>query len=108
MDCVSCGAANAGGKRYCGDCGAQLPIACSACGEFNPPGKRYCSDCGNPLREVLPHAPEPVARLSLRPLAERRYLTVMFCDLVGSTRMAGRLDPGGPSRRNDRVSQLRR
>src|SRR5512147_812618 len=27
------------------------------------------------------------------PDAERRQLTVMFCDLVGSTQLAGRLDP---------------
>jgi class 3 adenylate cyclase len=28
-----------------------------------------------------------------RPAAERRQLTVMFCDLVGSTELSGRLDP---------------
>ena len=36
------------------------------------------------------------ARLPLPPSvpeAERRQLTVMFCDLVGSTNLAGRLDP---------------
>ena len=33
-------------------------------------------------------APEPAASS-----AERRQLTVMFCDLVGSTAMAARLDP---------------
>src|SRR4029077_2390050 len=27
------------------------------------------------------------------PMAERRHLTVMFCDLVDSTRLAGHLDP---------------
>ena len=32
--------------------------------------------------------------------AERRQLTVMFCDLVGSTALAARLDPDdGPPRR---------
>ncbi|WP_179138070.1 adenylate/guanylate cyclase domain-containing protein [Candidatus Entotheonella palauensis] len=34
--------------------------------------------------------PEPSRRM---PEAERRQLTVMFCDLVGSTDLAGRLDP---------------
>jgi class 3 adenylate cyclase/predicted ATPase len=34
-------------------------------------------------------APEPATR----PEAERRQLTVLFCDLVGSTALAGRLDP---------------
>jgi class 3 adenylate cyclase len=30
---------------------------------------------------------------SAMPAAERRHLTVMFCDLVGSTALASRLDP---------------
>src|SRR3984893_311567 len=34
-------------------------------------------------------ATEPVARDE----AERRHLTVMFCDLVGSTALSARLDP---------------
>ena len=36
------------------------------------------------------------ARLTLKPPtsgAERRLLTVMFCDLVGSTALSARLDP---------------
>ena len=36
-----------------------------------------------------PAAPEPV----LQDSAERRQLTVMFCDLVGSTALSARLDP---------------
>lgn len=36
---------------------------------------------------ALPSAPQSP------PLAERRHLTVMFCDLVGSTAMSARLDP---------------
>lgn len=39
-------------------------------------------------------APTPAAAsVSPTPLAERRQLTVMFCDLVGSTALSGRLDP---------------
>jgi class 3 adenylate cyclase len=37
--------------------------------------------------------PEPAAGLALPREAERRQLTVMFVDLVGSTALAGRLDP---------------
>lgn len=35
----------------------------------------------------------PVAPAAPGPVAERRHLTVMFVDLVGSTGLAGRLDP---------------
>jgi class 3 adenylate cyclase/predicted ATPase len=38
-----------------------------------------------------PPAPAPAAAVSSE--AERRQLTVMFCDLVGSTPLSGRLDP---------------
>src|SRR5690348_3607034 len=33
------------------------------------------------------------SRRKLNDNAERRYLTVLFCDLVGSTDLANRLDP---------------
>ncbi len=50
---------------------------------------------------MQPQAPldEPIARLNRSPAelpapdAERRQLTVMFCDLVDSTRLASQLDP---------------
>ncbi len=36
---------------------------------------------------------EPASEPLSRGEAERRQLTVMFCDLVGSTELSGRLDP---------------
>jgi hypothetical protein len=44
----------------------------------------------------------PVALQTSTDAAERRQLTVMFCDLVGSTAMSARLDPisAGRSRRS--------
>src|SRR6516225_8999719 len=45
------------------------------------------------LREAAPAAaPLPTEAAGI-PAAERRQLTVMFCDLVGSTALATRLDP---------------
>ena len=40
----------------------------------------------------VPHAP-PLAGAARRPDAERRYLTVMFTDIVGSTALSAQLDP---------------
>jgi class 3 adenylate cyclase/predicted ATPase len=42
-----------------------------------------------------PAPAQPVAKIEMKPhdAAERRQLTVMFCDLVGSTALAARLDP---------------
>src|SRR5215472_13505175 len=97
MECPSCGAANLEGKKFCGDCGTALPlpVRCTACGAENPPGKKFCADCGAALTIRASSAPaeapspRPAAPMSS---AERRQLTVLFCDLVGSTSLAARLD----------------
>ncbi len=92
MECPSCGAANPGGKRFCGDCGAQLVLRCPACASESPPGKKFCGDCGASLAgDATP--PEDAAPAPPAPKVERRQLTVMFCDLVGSTELSRRLDP---------------
>ena len=109
MDCPSCGSANCEGKKVCGDCGAPLPVRCAACGAENPSGKRFCGDCGTALTRTggaqvsaaagasTPAVPRFAEPSTLPPLpgssAERRQLTVMFCDLVGSTALAAQLDP---------------
>jgi predicted ATPase/class 3 adenylate cyclase len=59
---------------------------CPKCQFDNPPGFKFCGQCGTPL-EVTPAARAQTV------VAERRQLTVMFCDLVGSTSLADRLDP---------------
>ncbi|MFQ5973134.1 MAG: AAA family ATPase [Alphaproteobacteria bacterium] len=89
MDCASCGATNPEGKKFCGDCGAALNVRCSSCGSDNPPGNRFCGDCGASLTPVKVTTPRERASAP----AERRQLTVMFCDLVGSTGVSAGLDP---------------
>ena len=53
---------------------------CSECQTAISPGARFCATCG--------HEFVPTSRTS-----ERRHLTVLFCDLVGSTELSQRLDP---------------
>jgi class 3 adenylate cyclase len=60
-------------------------MRCSNCGSENPASKRFCGDCGAPLNNG-----PPVQRQAS---GERRHLSVLFCDLVGSTEIAARLDP---------------
>jgi class 3 adenylate cyclase len=98
MDCPSCGAANLEGKKFCGDCGTPLPmpVRCTACGAENPPSKKFCADCGAALTIRASSAPAEVASplpTASTSSAERRQLTVLFCDLVGSTALAAHLDP---------------
>ena len=83
-------------SRFCGNCGAPLPPCCGVCGRENPIGNSYCGYCGAPLTSAAAppersSAVDTPAKPAL-PGAERRHLTVMFCDLVGSTALASRLD----------------
>src|SRR5712691_640167 len=109
MQCLQCQCENRVGRRFCAECGALLPVACPACGFTNEPGEKFCGGCGTPLAgpaaqppQIAQHpapaavqghqeAPLPVTRST--PEAERRQLTVLFCDLVDSTVLASQLDP---------------
>ena len=92
MECPNCRHDSPAGKKFCIYCGASLPAACAACGSVNPPHARFCGDCGASFSSV---APRGSSSSSTAPsaTAERRQITAMFCDLVGSTELANRLDP---------------
>src|SRR5215475_4851114 len=71
-------------------------MRCPSCGFTNPARFKFCGGCGGSLGGKLPapartHA-DPIAEQSQRE-AERRRITVVFCDLVGSTALAEQLDP---------------
>src|SRR3954466_15243691 len=86
MDCPNCGASNPDGKRFCADCGTPLLSRCPACGAETLQGKRFCGDCGSALTIPGPERTAVEARsIPAVPEAERRQMTVLFCDLVGST-----------------------
>ena len=51
---------------------------------------------------------QTIATLAPKGDAERRQLTVMFCDLVGSTALSARLDPEDLREDHRRLSPLRR
>jgi predicted ATPase/class 3 adenylate cyclase len=95
MECPSCHSETPDDSRFCDTCGAALPISCASCGACNRAGARFCSKCGKALTlEGGAPPPTPVTGpTATTPSAERRQLTVMFCDLVGSTALSARLDP---------------
>jgi class 3 adenylate cyclase/predicted ATPase len=93
MRCPSCMAENAATRRFCAQCGAPLPSLCPACGFENEPIAKFCGGCGKPIGEVAAPTPAEVSTAPRTDSAERRQLTVMFCDLVGSTALASQLDP---------------
>ncbi|MFD6185549.1 adenylate/guanylate cyclase domain-containing protein [Streptomyces goshikiensis] len=58
-------------------------MPCTSCRSALPPDARFCPSCGSPC------APGPV---TAKPTG-RKVVTVLFCDLVGSTALSGALDP---------------
>ena len=58
-----------------------MPV-CASCGHDNREGAKSCEDCGFPLAGRPPQARE-----------QRKTVTVLFCDLTGSTALGERLDP---------------
>jgi class 3 adenylate cyclase/tetratricopeptide (TPR) repeat protein len=91
MQCASCQSDNPVGYKFCNQCGAALKVICPACSFSNDPGGRFCGGCGSSL-ETTDGTPVPPKTKNPNE-AERRQLTVMFCDLVGSTALSERLDP---------------
>jgi class 3 adenylate cyclase len=57
-----------------------MPL-CPRCGQDNPDVARFCLACGAPLA-----APEPAVE-------EGKLVTVLLCDIVGSTATDEQLDP---------------
>ena len=77
-------------------------IVCPNCGTLNPPNAKFCIECGTQLKpQEEDHAtPTRVSRKRTQPLPdsllspeERRVVTIMFADIMGSTPLADRLDP---------------
>src|SRR5258707_12662432 len=91
MRCSKCGADNAAGSRFCNQCATSLHKLCPKCASDNAPEAKFCAQCAAPLEGAAPIRVE--AKTLDVPQGERRHLTVLFCDLVGSTEIAVQLDP---------------
>src|SRR5262249_29768861 len=85
MHCPSCGFENPKDSKFCGQCAAALSRVCARCSFENPCEFAFCGRCGAAL------GGETQARTG--PDADRRHLTVRFCDRVDSVGRSARLDP---------------
>jgi hypothetical protein len=111
MQCSHCQHPNSETAKFCEECGSKLARVCPGCAQEVSPRAKFCPECGTLLTESAPsptprqrehlHArtsgpTAPLGRASAHrraPEAERRQLTVLFCDLVDSTAVAGQFDP---------------
>src|SRR3989449_5699538 len=85
MQCPQCQSENLPDSVFCPQCGTKLERVCPQCQADNRLTSNFCRQCGTPLTRQTPD--------SSKAEAERRQLTVMFCDLVGSTALSEQLDP---------------
>src|SRR5213593_3654937 len=58
--------------------GRMIRPTCVRCGEPLPEDAKFCPNCGFPVGSPLPE--------------ERKIVTVVFADLVGSTRLSAQID----------------
>ena len=82
MICHSCGEPDVTGST-CRTCGAPLGRSCPSCGFDNVAESRFCGGCGRGLEEAQAEDAS----------GERRQITCLFVDLVGSTELSQSLDP---------------
>ena len=107
MNCPHCQTQNPSEAKFCMNCGKSLNITCSGCGKENPPQAKFCIHCGDELLSPAKPLEDPIHRLIPKAYAEkleeaqkyqsmkgeRRIVTILFCDVKGSTAMAEKLDP---------------
>lgn len=108
MRCANCGFDNRAEARFCENCGSPLARSCPNCGRPVSAAAKFCGNCGynlasvraaaSPsladLRQTAPHSlQEKVRAAAPGAEGERKLVTVLFADIVGSTELAEALDP---------------
>jgi len=106
MLCPQCQTQNPEAAHFCLNCGKELLHLCENCHTELAQDARFCMYCGHPVQASSPDddvrlsrlaasAPEPLAnkvRAAAEIAGERRVVTVLFIDVVGSTALAEQLD----------------
>jgi class 3 adenylate cyclase/tetratricopeptide (TPR) repeat protein len=82
MQCPSCSTENREGAKFCVRCGRGLALACPSCGSAYQAGDVFCGECGHALQGAPAPTGEPERQA---PTSERRFVSVVFADLVGFT-----------------------
>ena len=89
-ECAACGAGVVSGQRFCAQCGTPQVHVCPSCGAENAAGNRFCPSCGTAVQESAPVTGSDAGPPTV---SERRLVSVLFADLVGSTPFAEHRDP---------------
>lgn len=87
MQCGACGHGNREQARFCDACGASLAVVAPAA------AARPDTARAEPRSYTPAHLAERILTTRAALEGERKQVTVLFCDLVGSTELARRLGP---------------
>ncbi|MHC4639863.1 MAG: double zinc ribbon domain-containing protein, partial [Planctomycetota bacterium] len=121
MKCPKCEFENPKGSKFCLECGNKIEqcgnkteLRCPSCNEPLPADAKFCNECGHDLRkpeEALPkdlsfdekltkiqrYLPKGLTEKILsqkdRIEGKRKQVSVMFCDMKGSTPLTEKLGP---------------
>jgi class 3 adenylate cyclase len=120
MKCANCAFENAADAKFCENCGQPLERTCPNCGKPVSPNAKFCKNCGynlttptavKPTAPPAPAAPPRQDALEVlrkstplnvankilaqreRMEGERKLVTALFTDIVGSTALAEQMDP---------------
>ena len=91
MQCLTCQYQNPAQAKFCMNCGSRLELKCPHCGAAFMESAKFCMECGAEVHLQLTDNSPGTKNQKIK-LAERRQLTVLFCDLVGSTALSEKLD----------------
>jgi len=116
MICGRCGAENVAGRKFCAACGEAFSQGCARCSFVNGPLDHFCGGCGAALGSAASgggppaytpkHLAERVLTTRSALEGERKWVTVLFCDVVESYRLAEQLGPEGMHEIMDQALRL--
>src|SRR5687768_14263363 len=121
MQCPQCQAENPPASKFCLECGVRFSAPCPSCGHELPGHAKFCNECGHRLGSAAAAAstrfaspqsytPKHLAERIINSKAaiegERKFVTVLFADLKGSTELLADRDPEEARRLLDPVLEL--
>ncbi|MEI6044672.1 MAG: adenylate/guanylate cyclase domain-containing protein [Chloroflexota bacterium] len=105
MNCLVCDTPLKSNKRYCTHCGTPPLRLCTTCHAESEADDLYCGECGSKLPETnnrIAHSNKSANHEHKTKAGdhenERRFVTILFADLVGFTNFSTQKDPEEVSR----------
>src|SRR5687768_9322506 len=109
MKCPQCQHENEGGAKFCEECATPLARKCSRCGRQLSATAKFCPECAEPTGVVptaastsrfaapASYTPKHLAERIINSKAaiegERKFVTVLFADMKGSTELLADRNP---------------